>query len=270
MKETSVIMGNEKPVRRYQFEPMGVNHELQELITDLMHKIVLREGKYTLAEMGYLHMSSVAFVNDHVEVKVFFAPELSTATGSLVNGKATAEPNPILNVFKNYLFVGSLDANVSFSNMRVPKYYIDRDERDQLAIRIKDKKNKNADDTEVMVLYCNLDLILAAYYDANLLDPDFNVSCETIGNSSKNNEETPGIMISMGASQEFPVRVMATIPVASDGYETTDAIPYLIGKMQAKKEAKKTKKELARKVSNSAEEMVKKNDKKLNAWKKFR
>lgn len=270
MNEASVIMGKEKPVRRYQFEPMGVNHELQELITDLMHRVVLRDGKHTLAEMGYLHMSSIAFVNDHVEVKVYFAPELATVTGSKVNGKATIAPNPILNVFKNYLFVGSLDANVAFANMQVPKYYIDRDARDQLAIRIKDKKNKNSDDTEVMVLYCNLDLILAAYYDVNILEPDFLASYETIGNSSKNNEETPGIMISMGASQEFPVRVKATIPVACAGYEPADAIPYLIGKMQAMKETKKTKKELARKVSDSAEEMVKQNDKKLNAWKKFR
>lgn len=270
MNETTVIMGRENPVRRVQFEPMGISYELQELITKLMHKIVLREGKYTLAEMGYLHMSSVAFVNDHVEVKVYFAPELATVTGSKMNGKATVVANSILNVFKNYLFVGSLDANVAFANMQVPKYYIDRDERDQLAIRIKDKKNKNSDDTEVMVLYCNLDLILAAYYDANILDPDFVVGYETIGNSSKNNEETPGIMISMGASQEFPVRINASIPVNSTGYEPNDAVPYLLSKMQAMKETKKTKKKLARKVSDSAEGMVKKNDKKLNAWKKFR
>lgn len=268
MNEPTIVMGAQNPVRRYLFDPVGVTHELQQLITDLMHQIVMQDGQYTLAEMGYLHMSSIGFVNDHVEVKVYFAPELATRSSRALNGIGSIEPNPNLNIFKNYLFVGDAKDNSAFVNMNAPKYTIDRDARDQLAVTVKSGK-KNREEMELLVLYCNLDLIIGAYYDTNILDPEFSVTYETIGNSSKNTEDNPGIMISMGANQEFPVRVRATVPMEGE-YHPEDAIPYLLSKMQARKETKKAKKELARKVSDSAEEMVKKNNKKLDLWKKFR
>lgn len=266
----SVVMGkNTNPVRRYQFDPMGISHELQQAITDLMHDIVIQKGNFTLAELGYLNMSSIAFVNDHVEVKVYFAPELATVTNRAMNGGGNVIPNPELNMFKNYLFVGDVASNCTFVNMTAPRYTIERNNRDQLAVEIKDGK-KTKEEIEVMAVYCNLDLILAAYYDADIMSPDFSVTYQTIGNSNKNNAENTGIMISMGATQEFPVKVYLEAPVNSSGYMPENAIPYLLAKVQARKDAKQTKKELARKVSDHAQEAVKEKSKKLDIWKKYR
>lgn len=270
MAKTSVTMKDDVVVTRHQYEPMGVNHELQNVITKVMHEVVLDKGTKTLSELGYLHMSSIAFVKDHLEVKVYFAPELATKVVKHINNNGTTIPNPDLNIFQGYLFVGDVKDNVAFVNMAAPKYKIEENNRNVPAVVVKEKKRE---DTELMVVYCNLDLILAAYHDIDPNTDGFAVNYSTVGNSADNDEGDHGIMISMGVNQEFPVRVIAEVPSKvgySVGYEPDQAIPYLLAKMNAVREAKKTKKELAHQVSDKAEQIVKEKDKENNFWKKFR
>jgi hypothetical protein len=272
-------MDNGVPVTVMSFNPIGVDNQLQMEITKLMDTIVKERGDMTLAEMGYLHMSSVAFTGDHVEAKVFFAPELAMDNEHSVNGSMKAIPNEALNVFQNYLFVGDVADNVSFGTITCPKYRIEEDALGIPAVTIKEGKGFK-EDTEVVVLNCNLDLMLAAILDIDLFDKYFSVSYQTLGKNgeaskkNKKDEEenpAPGIMISMGANQEFPVMIMVKYSHNGGGmYRPENAIPYLLAKLQASKETKSVKKELAQQVSDSAERMVKKDTEKLTAWKKFR
>lgn len=269
-------------IHRGTYAPMGVSHDLQQDITKLLHQITVDKGIATLAEMGYLNMCAIGYVVDHVELKLFFAPELATMNDTRINGASKAIPNKALNAFRDYLFIGDVADNISFTNMVCPKYRVEEDALGEPAIVIKDGKGFK-EDTEVMVLHCNLDLVLAAIFDINLaLVQDFQISYETIGaqKKEKNEEATAGIMITMGANQEFPVKLTVSWAdpfseeIAETGatghYEPDVAMMYLIGKMQSAKEVKTAKKQLAQKVSDSAERMVKQNDEKLSFWKKFR
>ena len=151
-------------VRVKTWEPAGSpdGNELKRDITKLLDQIVKENSKFTLAEMGYLHMNLISFCNGQVNAKIYFAPELATQTetnGVNTNGKIV--PHKALEVFQNYLYVGELKNAVTFESMPVPRYDIERNERDQLTIRIKDGKKIN-EDGEAVVLNCNLLLLIAA------------------------------------------------------------------------------------------------------------
>ena len=66
------------------YGPCGSDHTLQQEITMLMHTIVMKNGQYTLSELGYLNMNTITYVEDHIEVKIFFAPELAVVAGKTI------------------------------------------------------------------------------------------------------------------------------------------------------------------------------------------
>ena len=166
------------------YQPAGIDHNLQSAITGLMHSIAVMNSEVTLAEMGYLNMNMVSFVEDHVEVKLYFIPNLATVTERAPNGKPISHPNPKLNIFKDYMFVGDLEKAISFDTITVPKYNIDIDELGKPAIKIKSGK-KTEEDQEVLVLHCNLAVVLAAINNVDMMDPNFNVSFETVTATKK-------------------------------------------------------------------------------------
>ncbi len=264
-------------VRVKTWEPAGSpdGNELKRDITKLLDQIVKENSKFTLAEMGYLHMNLISFCNGQVNAKIYFAPELATQTetnGVNTNGKII--PHKALEVFQNYLYVGELKNAVTFESMPVPRYDIERDERDQLAIRIKDGKKIN-EDGEAVVLNCNLLLLIAAVLDVNPNDPNFDVKVETVGKSKKKDRDM-AIMINAGAQQEFPVRITAQYTVVDNAgtavvpYEPDAAIPFLMNRMKKMQEMRTTKNKLANKASDNAKETAKDMKKKTNAWAKYR
>lgn len=236
-----------------QYDPIGRSKQLQEEITNLLHNIIMNNGKFTLAEIGYLHMNTVTFVRDHAEVKIYFLPELST-TKTREFGAVKVQPSPMLKVFQNYLFVGdNLDAVTSFENVTVPKYSIVNDDLGRPAIHIKDGK-KHEDDVEVLVLHCNFALTMAALNGVNLTDPNFAVDYETIAGSTKGSE----VVMSIGSEKEFPIMINVRFSPNPTGYDPDQAIPFLLAKATKAKAAKSNQKKLARKVSESAESIQKK------------
>lgn len=236
-----------------QYDSIGRSKQLQEEITHLLHEIIMANGKFTLAEIGYLHMNTVTFVRDHAEVKLYFIPELST-TKSNEFGSIKVSPSPMLKVFQNYLFVGdNLDAVVSFENVTVPKYSIVNDDLGRPAIHIKDGK-KHEDDAEVLVLHCNFALTMAALNGVNLTDPNFAVEYETIATGGKNAE----VVMTIGNEKEFPIMIKVSFSPNPTGYDPDQAIPFLIAKATQAKNAKANQKKLARKVSESADNIQKK------------
>lgn len=264
-------------VRVKTWEPAGSpdGNELKRDITKLLDRIVKENSKYTLAEMGYLHMNLISFCNGQVNAKIYFAPELATQTETNgVNTDGKIVPHKALEVFQNYLYVGELKNAVTFESMPVPRYDIERNERDQLAIRIKDGKKIN-EDGEAVVLNCNLLLLIAAVLDVNPNDPNFDVNVETVGKSKKKDRDM-AIMINAGAQQEFPVRITAQYTVIDNvgtaivPYEPDAAIPFLMNRMKKMQEMKSTKNKLANKASDNAKETAKDMKKKTNAWAKYR
>lgn len=264
-------------VRVKTWEPAGSpdGNELKRDITKLLDQIVKENSKFTLAEMGYLHMNLISFCNGQVNAKIYFAPELATQTetnGVNTNGKIV--PHKALEVFQNYLYVGELKNAVTFESMPVPRYDIERNERDQLTIRIKDGKKIN-EDGEAVVLNCNLLLLIAAVLDVNPNDPNFDVKVETVGKSKKKDRDM-AIMINAGAQQEFPVRITAQYTVINNAgtaivpYEPDAAISFLMNRMKKMQEMKSTKNKLANKASDNAKETAKDMKKKTNAWAKYR
>ena len=264
-------------IRVKTWEPAGSpdGNELKRDITKLLDQIVKENSKFTLAEMGYLHMNLISFCNGQVNAKIYFAPELATQTetnGVNTNGKIV--PHKALEVFQNYLYVGELKNAVTFESMPVPRYDIERNERDQLTIRIKDGKKIN-EDGEAVVLNCNLLLLIAAVLDVNPNDPNFDVKVETVGKSKKKDRDM-AIMINAGAQQEFPVRITAQYTVIDNAgtaivpYEPDAAIPFLMNRMKKMQEMKSTKNKLANKASDNAKETAKDMKKKTNAWAKYR
>lgn len=264
-------------VRVKTWEPAGSpdGNELKRDITKLLDRIVKENSKFTLAEMGYLHMNLISFCNGQVNAKIYFAPELATQTETNgVNTDGKIVPHKALEVFQNYLYVGELKNAVTFESMPVPRYDIERNERDQLAIRIKDGKKIN-EDGEAVVLNCNLLLLIAAVLDVNPNDPNFDVKVETVGKSKKKDRDM-AIMINAGAQQEFPVRITAQYTVIDNvgtaivPYEPDAAIPFLMNRMKKMQEMKTTKNKLANKASDNAKETAKDMKKKTNAWAKYR
>ena len=264
-------------VRVKTWEPAGSpdGNELKRDITKLLDQIVKENSKFTLAEMGYLHMNMISFCNGQINAKIYFAPELATQTetnGVNTNGKIV--PHKALEVFQNYLYVGELKNAVTFESMPVPRYDIERNERDQLTIRIKDGKKIN-EDGEAVVLNCNLLLLIAAVLDVNPNDPNFDVKVETVGKSKKKDRDM-AIMINAGAQQEFPVRITAQYTVIDNAgtaivpYEPDVAISFLMNRMKKMQEMKSTKNKLANKASDNAKETAKDMKKKTNAWAKYR
>lgn len=264
-------------VRVKTWEPAGSpdGNELKRDITKLLDQIVKENSKFTLAEMGYLHMNLISFCNGQVNAKIYFAPELATQTetnGVNTNGKIV--PHKALEVFQNYLYVGELKNAITFESMPVPRYDIERNERDQLTIRIKDGKKIN-EDGETVVLNCNLLLLIAAVLDVNPNDPNFDVKVETVGKSKKKDRDM-AIMINAGAQQEFPVRITAQYTVIDNAgtaivpYEPDAAISFLMNRMKKMQEMKSTKNKLANKASDNAKETAKDMKKKTNAWAKYR
>ena len=170
--------------------------------------------------------------------------------------------------------MGELKNVVTFESMPVPRYDIERNERDQLTIRIKDGKKIN-EDGEAVVLNCNLLLLIAAVLDVNPNDPNFDVKVETVGKSKKKDRDM-AIMINAGAQQEFPVRITAQYTVIDNAgtaivpYEPDAAISFLMNRMKKMQEMKSTKNKLANKASDNAKETAKDMKKKTNAWAKYR
>ena len=101
------------------------------------------------------------------------------------------------------------------------------------------------------------------HLSGKLDDPDFKVRIETIGGKGKHNDEE--IVMSVGAKQEFPVRV--TVEFNDDyatGYDSKAAVNYLLRKYQNSLVSKENRKSLGRKISEDAKDLKKKRDNRKN------
>lgn len=256
MRSTTGMKGNDV-VETLQYGATGTDHELQQLITDFLHRRVMENGTCTLAQLGYLNMNTVSYVEDHVEVKLYFHAGLATDVTKLSNGREIRSPKNELMMFHKYLFIGSLQDAVAYDTIPVPKYYIDRDDLGKPTLQFRTNTKKIKENTSVLVLRCNLVLTMAAALNLNLMDPNYKVTYDTLGSSNKKNKDNH-IVITVGNRQEYPVKV--TVQCTSDSMHYFDpelTYPFIESRIAKNRQAMQNRKLVQKNVSEKAEKLQK-------------
>lgn len=258
--ESKMLFRDGASIQQYVFGPVGSDNTLQKMITHFLHNRICADGQYTLAELGYLHMNTISYVEDHVEVKIYFHPGLATDKHTMKNGQEYRTPKKIFQLFQNYLFIGAVEDAITFDTITTPKFYVEKDENGRPALRIRRNTKKVSADTNVLVLRCNLALTMAAIMNINLMNPHYKVEYETVGAANKKDRDAH-IIIS-GNKQEYPVRVFVEHEVQSNEYYDPDvALPYIDSRIRINDEALRSKRKIQQSVSEKAEKLNKKQKK---------
>ena len=214
------------PISVITYQPIGIDHELQRDITNMMHNLVLNDGRFTLAELGYLHASDCVFdrITGDIKMRVYFHAQLAARMiQSDTSSNSVIKPIRELSVFESYLYVGNLNDVIEYDNVLMPKTDIVNDEIGRASLVFKGNGAKMVE-TPVLIINCNLAILLAAITGTNLLDRKFNIKCETLGAVKKGE-----IMLTTSSDRvEMPIKITVT-RTADPGsyYDPSDAIPYL-------------------------------------------
>lgn len=243
-------------LQRAHFE-MGTDEttSIQKAMTAFIHDRVMEVGKFTMAELGYLHACSLTGdkKTGAIDLCVYFDAALATRkVVNPVNGKTMYRPVNELNIFANYLFTGDIMNCVTMENMMTPRVTGNTDRAGRVAISISDKKK--TDYRAVLVLHCNVALTVAAILGINLLDPNFTVRCKTI------QQESPDDIVTDEQNTTVPVGVYVTWNGANDSnwYDPADAETYVSLQSASASERKDLEKDFQKKLKNkSAKEGVK-------------
>lgn len=252
---------NDSVVRTIEYEPNGTDHRLQRRITELLDRIVLEDGRCTLAELGYLHMNTLMYNREtgKIFLKIYF--DLHYAGRVLkdtANDRKQIVPVDELNMFEKYLFVGPLGKAVSVEKIMAPKSKMVEDEKGRASLHFKD--DAKFVETNALVLNCNLPIAMAAMHDVNLFDPNFSVRCKTVGKGGDTKEKT---IISSGKRKEIPVKVIVTAGQFIDndgneiGFDPSECQNYLMLMRERQMKAAANKEKLAEKARDKADKKQK-------------
>lgn len=251
-------------VSEMRFPPNGTTHDLQLLITGLMHNRVVDVAKFTLAEIGYLHLNTLTYnkENGQLYLKVYFDVHYAARpVRNETNSKMDLVPIAELNVFKNYLFVGDIRDCVTLEKIMAPKTKAVVDELERASLQFKEDSSKIVE-TDALVLHCSLPIAMAAAMDYSLADPCFNVSCETVGKGGKNAVKS---IVTTSNNAEVPVSVTISHTHDDEGrYDPEDAEPYLTALMDRLQRAEQNRNKLKQSVRKTAKKNDKKQSKKKN------
>ena len=235
--------------RRFTYRP-GVNdHELQQKVTLLMHKLV--KGTCTLANMGYLHMNTLGYnpKTGNVQMRVYFDARLATrVNGNSVTSKTERCVIEPFKRFQNYLFVGNPNQVFTYEEIAAPKVKIVTDEAGNPSIKINDEKFEKI---PVAIMHCNVPIAMSAIHDHSVLDPELMIRYDSVGNSKKHPAQN---VIQSGNADEFPVVVNIAVPNNDLSYDPTEAVAFLRMVMEARREAGTNRRKLEEKISAKAKE----------------
>lgn len=241
-----------------RFQPIGFGHELQHLMTDLLHELVMKYSDMTLAEMGFLHTISILYEEGRVKMRIYFNPDLATYREEQANGQSVMKPIPQFGIMNGYFFVLpgkdiDLTQVIGFDKILVQKSKIEYDELGKPALKLK----KDASDMkmqEVLYVECNLPVTIAACMDLNLFDPNFKVSIETVGQTNNPKKR----IIVDGKENSYQIWVNVQHSADESGYDPDTALPYLIGLADRRNEKDDAQKELADRAAEDAKKKKKK------------
>lgn len=262
------ISKNGALVQQYEYGPGIEGASFAAQVSNLMHQIVKTVGKFTLAELGYLHLNTLTYdqTTRSLHLRVYFDARLAARVKTATTSKTrTIHPVTELNVFQNFMFVDDLEDAVTYEKIVAPKYKIVTDEVGRQSVQIKD--GGKFEEANALVLNCNLALTAAASHNLALLDPEFSVSCKTIGKSSKSAAKS---IITTAGMKEIPVIITITGSALDEtddesGFDPQDAIPYLQMIKERGAQAAHNQSKLQKKVRDEAKKAGKKQQKKRNA-----
>jgi len=196
--------------------------KMQDQMTEFLHKMFMRDGRYTLNEVGYLHMTTLTVANGNVELYIYFHPSLACYYKN--NQTTETRIRDAFDILSGYLFVGDIRDVISRDQAIVPAFKIRKDDLDKDALYVRsDDKYVN---TQVLRIKCNLLLTFAAINNINLKDPNYKLSYNKVG--SLDDKKSQYIETENGMA-EHPI--LAKCQYTADdqyaGYDPELAIPYL-------------------------------------------
>ena len=247
-------------MKEIKYENIANNKILQTQITNLLADR-FREAGLALSEVGYFHMCSILYTGKNIEMKLYFHPELAMVPIIQANGQKKYKIRDVFqDVMENYFFVGNVYDVVEIETISVPRYKIKENDFGNGYLFIKDKIDEREE--EVVSIRCNIDLVIAAINDINLLNPGYQVQYNSIGFNKKK-----PIMVS-ASSDMYPIEISVHW---DDDYEITgfysgEAVNYLENVCNTIIEQKKAEKKIIKKAS----EAKNKSSKLYNAYTKYR
>lgn len=256
---TTVKMNSEgNPVQHITYAPNGTSHALQRKISERMHELVKMEGKFTLAELGYLHINTLTYDQSTgaLNLRIYFDIRMAArAVQSPTNKSKVIVPVKELEVFKNHFYVGNLKDVVTYEKIMAPKTRVVEDELHRASLEFKDS-NKYVE-TDALVLNCNLAIAMASAHDISLSDDEFIVRCSTVGKGGKNAVKS---IITTANMKEVPVGVTVVHdPNVKLGYDPDDAVSYLTAMQEEQRQIAKNRDKIQQKVRKDAKDKKKSN-----------
>ena len=241
-----------------EFEP--TTREIQDLVTNLLHKRTMEAGKVTLSNLGYLHSSALRFNVEtgtldfqiYFDVRYCLRPVKSGTSGAI-----TYYPVDELEIFSMYLVPGDIREFYSIEKIMLPKTSNQEDENHRYSLTMKD--DAKFVETDVLVIHADLGITLAAAMNISLLDPNFKVSCRPVGMSNAKKDRK---IMQMVKGDEVPVYVTLTHSVDAAKYDKNEIPPYFSGIQDAMFAARKNRRELNEDIKDKADKAKKKREKK--------
>lgn len=245
------------------YDAMGISHDLQRDITELMHRLTMAAGQFTLSELGYLHMSTLLYnlQTQSLELKIYFDIRLAARRDRdrMIDGLHIV-PVGQLNLFSGYFFVGDVSSVVTYEKVMAPKVDVVEDAMGRASLEFRNKSSVK--ELDVLVLNCSFPLAMAAVANISLNDPAYKPKVKII---AKAEEAAMKSVVSNVKQKVVPVIVDLEYTEGFGTYDHDDAINYL---QRMHKEAGQASRN-HEKIVQSVEKRTKKAKKKADASSKW-
>lgn len=262
-------------VGSHQYGPVGSSEKLQRDIAKRVAMVLTMNHGASLEEIGFLGSTVLADRSGkYISVKLIFDPRLATSTRKNPHTREVVHVlHPALNNLANYFFVGDVSSQyvADYEECVVPKHSIDEKRvevvnpetgasetvtRKVLEFRYDDNGEiKKTMEMQCLVINCNPALAFACVVDADLNDPEYSFSADTVKRQAKASDKTPR---AGDIKNLLPASITITRSLDRSGYDPKDAIPYLKELHVEKADAEKKKRDAQRRAHDDADKNPKK------------
>lgn len=246
------------------YNAVGVDHEFQRDLTNFMHRLVADVGEFTLAEIGYLHMSTLNYnlTTQSIELNIYFDVRLAGRRNRdvVVAGQNIA-PVKALNIFQGAFFVGNLEDTVSYDRITVPKVEIVDDDFGRKAVHFKDSHKMQ--ELDVLVLHCSYPLTVAVLNDIDLKDPNYKPIAHIIAKAA---DDAMKSVVSNVSQTTVPLSLDVEYTEGRSGYDFHDAVPYLQNLAGISNRAEQNHAKIIEAVADRTKKAKKKANKNSDKW----
>lgn len=234
------------------FEPIGTNHDLQMTITECLSGLIQKEGRCSLSELGYLHMSTLLFdrAAQCMELKIYFDARFAARVTKNNMGKKVTVPVSELCVFQNYFYVGLLSDVASFEKIMGPRSDVVKSPNGRASLQLKDGGKLTKYDA--LVLNCNVPISMATLVNADISN-GHHFEIQMLDNPTS--KESDDIVVSVSKNM-IPVGIR--VRYEEIGYHPSMAVPYLRSLLATSYERDSHRIEIVQDIQERAEKNKKK------------